>query len=192
VTRTSRPGPAPREGDSGDGVAPGPDVRAAVVTGVTTVLWYAVPDVVGPRWARALAKLAVLGGGLGVGLATTAEGRAVRAGLSAVAAPAKEADDANGSGDVDDAEDENGAVDDADAGGDVGALEVDPLLAGATVAVGLGATVALAVAGEKWAYRLGERWRARGRPWPHTRVGLVAGVLAAGLTLLEPPREDGA
>lgn len=184
--------PAVPEGPEG---SEGPDVRSAVVTGVTTALWYAVPDVVGPRWGRALAKSAVAAAGLGVGLAATAEGRAAREGLRAAGdlvdgaadGPAGEPgrdgerrDESAGGRD-----DEPGAGTGPDEADDQGA-PVDPRLAAAALAVGLGAAAALAVAGEKWTYRLGERWRARGRALPHTRVGLAMGVLAAGLTLLEP------
>lgn len=171
---------AAREGAEVPAAHEGPDVRSAVVTGVTTALWYAVPDAVGPRWGRALAKTAVAAAGVGVGLAATAEGRAARDGLRAAG------DLADVPADVPDRDDESGggsgaAPDEVD-----DQSPVDPRLAVAAITVGLGAAAALAVAGEKWAYRLGERWRARGRSLPHTRVGLAMGALAAGLTLLEP------
>ncbi|WP_166844987.1 hypothetical protein [Isoptericola sp. BMS4] len=166
-----------------------PDVRSAVVTGVTTALWYAVPDVVGPRWGRALAKTAVLGAGVGIGIAVTFEGRAALAGLRAVEASDAELDegldhgpDDDPDGDIDDAS----AADEPAADRGDGPAPVNPLVAAGGIAAALGAVTALAVLGEKWAYRLGERRRAKGRRLPHTGVGLVVGVLAAGLTLLEP------
>ncbi|MCZ2261571.1 hypothetical protein, partial [Isoptericola sp. QY 916] len=62
----------------------------------------------------------------------------------------------------------------------------DPAVAGAAAAAAVALAVTVAVAGEKWAYRRGERWRAQGRRLPHTRVGLVLGALAAVATALDP------
>ncbi|MNW67504.1 hypothetical protein D3C74_460940 [compost metagenome] len=50
----------------------------------------------------------------------------------------------------------------------------------------LGVTTALAVVGEKVAYRWGERLRARGVRAPHARVGLVLGAAAGILGGLAP------
>ncbi|MCA5892077.1 hypothetical protein LEP48_01760 [Isoptericola sp. NEAU-Y5] len=171
----------------------GPDPRAAVVTGLTTLAWYAVPDVVTPRWARALAKTAVAVGG-SLGMLVTADGRALRAGLRELrAANADGSRDEQGEDVAAGAPSDDRAVDDENGpvlGADDAEPEpgVNPVLAGAAVVGVTAAAVLVAVGGEKWAYRRGERWRESGLAWPHTRVGLVLGVLAAGVTLLEPPR----
>ncbi len=60
------------------------DATSVAITGLTTLAWYAVPDVVGPRWARAVAKAGVLAGGLGLGIALTAEGRSAVDGMREV------------------------------------------------------------------------------------------------------------
>lgn len=176
--------------------AAGPDPSSAVITGLTTLGWYAVPDLVRPRWGRALAKVGVAAAGVGVGLLATAEGRAAREGLRALTAPEESAapgaaEQPTGQPAEQSAEqpaeqhgDENGTP----APDDEPASQVDPRLAGAAVVGVLGVMTVVAVAGEKWAYRRGEKWRAKGLALPHTRVGLIVGALAAGATLLEPPR----
>jgi len=180
------------------------DARSVAITGLTTLAWYAVPDVVGPRWARALAKAGVLAGGLGLGMALTAEGRSVVDGMREVrgelhdlrAADGGESVEGDGDGDGDgdggpgEERDDNvlateGALDGADP-------LPDPAVAGAAAAGAVALAVTVAVAGEKWAYRRGERWRAQGRRLPHTRVGLILGVLAAAATALDPSAADAA
>ncbi|OLT50952.1 hypothetical protein [Cellulosimicrobium sp. CUA-896] len=54
-------------------------------------------------------------------------------------------------------------------------------------------SAALAVAGERWVYRRGERLRARGLRLPHTRVGVAMAAVAVVLTAAEPylPRDGG-
>ncbi|MFE5294710.1 hypothetical protein ACFQ8T_21240 [Isoptericola sp. NPDC056618] len=189
------------------------DARSVAITGLTTLAWYAVPDVVGPRWARALTKAGVLAGGLGLGMALTAEGRSAVDGVREARdevrdlrdlARRMEASPEGDDGDVDDADlgdadpdaGLGGAgVDDADLEdnvllGDAELADADPLpdpaVAGAAAAGAVALAVAVAVAGEKWAYRRGERWRTQGRRLPHTRVGLILGALAAVATALDP------
>ncbi|MFC7879157.1 hypothetical protein [Isoptericola sp. NPDC057391] len=203
------------------------DARSVAITGLTTLAWYAVPDVVGPRWARALAKTGVLAGGLGLGLALTAEGRSAVDGVREArgelrdlrdlarrveALPAEDGDPDLDGADLDDADldadlvdaEADGAERDAarDLEGDsaepednvlLGDAELadadplpDPVVAGAAAAGAVALAVTVAVAGEKWAYRRGERWRAQGRRLPHTRVGLILGALAAVATVLDP------
>ncbi len=162
-----------------------PDPSSAAITGLTTLAWYAVPDLVRPRWARALTKAAVAVAGLGAGLVVTTEGRSARDGLRAAMTVSDAADVPEGvDGRGGRQSDENGVP----GVEDESLAQVDPRLAGAVVAGSLAAGVALAVAGEKWAYRRGEKWRAKGLTLPHTRVGLIVGAAAAGLTLLEPAR----
>ncbi|MEL7977292.1 hypothetical protein AAG589_15630 [Isoptericola sp. F-RaC21] len=184
------------------------DVRSVVITGLTTAAWYAVPDVVGPRWARALVKAGVLTGGLAIGVAATTEGRSAARGVREVRDELRDLRDADGGassgaraegtppvgappvGERDDRERDDRERDDNVLAAD-GALDgADPLPGPAVAAVaavgGLALGVSVAVVFEKWAYRRGERWRAQGRRLPHTRVGLILGVLAAAATALDP------
>ncbi|SKC75584.1 hypothetical protein [Krasilnikoviella flava] len=173
------------------------DVRSVAITGLTTMAWYAVPDAVGPRWARALVKAGVLAGGLGLGLAVTTEGRSALDGMREMRGGLRDlrdtgADDAA----ADDAVD-RGERDDNALAADLDLADADtlphPVVAGAAAAGVLAVVVTVAVAGERWAYRRGERWRARGLRLPHTRVGLILGTLAAAATALDPSaaRPDG-
>lgn len=170
------------------------DARSVAITGLTTLAWYAVPDVVGPRWARALAKAGVLAGGVGLGMALTAEGRSAVDGMREVRDELRDLRDADESA-AQDGEDvapgaERGDRDDNVLAADVALDDADrlpgPAVAGTVAAGALTLAVTIAVAGEKWAYRRGERWRAQGRRLPHTRVGLILGALAAVATALDP------
>lgn len=190
------------------------DARSVAITGLTTAAWYAVPDVVGPRWARALAKAGVLTGGLALGLAATTEGRSAVDGVREVRDELRDLRGADAEGREDGATDGAGQDPDGDPdhdpdrdqgrqpGRDDNVLatvpdldDVDPLphpvVAGAAAAGVLALVAAVAVAGEKWAYRRGERWREQGRRLPHTRVGLVLGALAAAATVLDPSAARG-
>ncbi|MGW8568287.1 hypothetical protein [Isoptericola sp. NPDC055881] len=170
------------------------DARSIVITGLTTLAWYAVPDVVGPRWARALTKAGVLAAGVALGVAATDEGRSALVGAREVRDELRglrELGDGDGVDETDPARavrDDNVLLDEADGAPDLG--DADPLPA-LTVVAGVAAgavavVAAVAVAGEKWAYRRGERWRARGLRLPHTRVGLLLGAAAAVATAVDP------
>lgn len=171
------------------------DVRSVAITGLTTMAWYAVPDVVGPRWGRALAKVGVLAGGVALGVAATSEGRSALDGVRQVRDELRDlraADDAGDAGEpgsptgtaADGGDrDDNVLADGALAGADP---VPDPVVAGAAAAGVVALATTVAVLGEKWAYRRGERWRQRGVRLPHTRVGLVLGVLAAAATAVDP------
>ncbi|PFG41828.1 hypothetical protein ATJ88_0471 [Isoptericola jiangsuensis] len=187
-----------------------PDPRTVALAGLTTWAWYAVPDVVGPRWARATAKSVIGVGATALAVGGTREGRELRAGLrdlaDAVAAdvealPGDPAGPDLGPDDLPceacdptpagrDAPDEDPADDNpAPTAGAVVAAGAPT--AGAVAAVGVGTlaavglAVAAAVAGERWAYRRGEALRERGVVAPHTRVGFVLGLLAAGLAAID-------
>lgn len=149
----------------------------AVVNGVLTGSWYALPDVVASRRARGSLKVAVIVGG------AAWAARAVRAAQAA-------------DGDTADAG--------AERGGNAPAAEAVPTTLVARMgtepaidaqALGLGgnppngvrpvrmaASVALVVlsvvgtvVGERAIYRWGERLTARGVRYAHTRIGLAAG-----------------
>ena len=161
------------------------DARSVAITGLTTLAWYAVPDVVEPRWARALAKAGVLAGGLALGLAATSEGRAAVDGVRGVRDELRDlraAEEGDGQGDAGAEDEDNVLLADPDGADPV----PDPVVVGAAAAGVVALVATVAVAGEKWAYRRGERWRERGLRLPHTRVGVVLGALAAAVTALDP------
>ncbi|GAA4724003.1 hypothetical protein GCM10023216_12260 [Isoptericola chiayiensis] len=180
----------------------GPDVRAAVVGGVATAAWYAVPDVVRPRWARALAKTAVLAGGLTAALAVTRDGRAARAAVDelrdAVDGAVTDAADPLAQAGLEGAD--PGTPDDEAVDNPAPTTLTEPPGPGsgwagaAVVTGGLTLVAGAAVAGEILVHRLAERLGARGWPAPHTTVGIVLGAAAAGLSLVEPrpAQPDGA
>ncbi|KON74885.1 hypothetical protein ACFCZ3_11405 [Cellulosimicrobium cellulans] len=171
------------------------DPRTVAIAGLMTVAWYAVPDVVRPRWARALAKTAVGTAGVVLTLTSTAEGIEAREGVRALRDAARDAgatgaepdaspdrpEDRPADGAPDAAREDNTYVPDRDE-----ATPVPPaVVVGGSVA-GVALATTLVVAGEKWVYRRGERLRARGVRLPHTRVGLVVGALAVALAAAEP------
>ncbi|MEU2202659.1 hypothetical protein [Isoptericola sp. NPDC019482] len=198
------------------------DAWSVATTGLTTLAWYAVPDVVGPRWARALVKAGVLAGGLGIGAALTAEGRSAIDGIrdardevrdlreladriQALPADGEDDDDDGEPGDEAQAAPPQGDGAELAGGpsepednvllGDLGLADAadplpDPVVVGSVTAGAIAFGIAVAVVGEKWAYRRGERWRAQGRRLPHTRVGLILGVLAAAATALDPSARE--
>lgn len=155
------------------------DPATLVTAGATTLAWYAVPDVVGPRWGRVLAKAVVGVAGAVLTLRTTGEGREAWEALRSARDAGRAAADTSDGATTD-------APDPADSTGDEAPSKVPPavlVLAGVgSVAVSTG----LAVAGEKWVYRRGERLRARGLRLPHTRVALAMAAVAVALTAVEP------
>jgi hypothetical protein len=167
------------------------DPRTVAIAGLMTVAWYAVPDVVRPRWARALAKTAVGTAGVVLTLTSTAEGIEAREGVRALRDAARDAGasgadpDASPDRPADEAPDavreDNTYVPDHDE-----ATPVPPAVAVGGAVAGVVLATTLVVAGEKWVYRRGERLRARGVRLPHTRVGLALGALAVALAAAEP------
>lgn len=211
ATRHDDGGEQVTAGGGPDG-ASGADPRGVALLALTTVAWYAVPDVARTRGVRALLKTTVLAAGGALALAVTREGAQMREGVADLretlravrdgVEPGREggtdvvgragtgthsADDTHGTDDNRLADDRVLAdlLDDAD-GTDPDARRLPPALAAVLGVAGLAAGTALTVAGERWVYRRGERLRARGVRLPHTRVGLVMGVLAAGIGLAEP------
>ncbi|KFD44426.1 hypothetical protein IU11_02560 [Cellulosimicrobium sp. MM] len=68
------------------------DPRTVAIAGLSTVAWYAVPDVVRPRWARALVKTAVGTAAVALTFTSTTEGTEAREGLRSLRDAAREAD----------------------------------------------------------------------------------------------------
>lgn len=172
------------------------DARSAAVYGLVTAAWYTVPDLVERRSTRALLKTVCGVSGIAL-LLRTEEGRQALEGVrrlrDTVREPGRD-DDARVGGPASVAgaaapgEGDSGEVPDNTLHG-LTPVEITP--AGRTaVATGavvvLGVTTALAVVGEKVAYRWGERLRARGVRAPHARVGLVLGAAAGILGGLAP------
>ncbi|MFD6092698.1 hypothetical protein ACFWGN_11305 [Oerskovia sp. NPDC060338] len=174
------------------------DARSAAVYGLVTAAWYTVPDLVERRSTRALLKTVCGVSGIAL-LLRTEDGRDALEGVrrlrdamrepghdGALAGTSASAAGATAPGEAD-----SGDVPDNTLHG-LTPVEITP--AGkAAVATGavvvLGVTTALAVVGEKVAYRWGERLRARGVRAPHARVGLVLGAAAAVLGGLAPASE---
>jgi|GEM_PF-1454766 len=169
------------------------DPATLTIAGGATLAWYAVPDLVRPRWARALLKTAVATAGAVLTVTSTREGlearKAVRSLRDEVRAAADGADAAGGTttepsgGTGDGVREDNTYLPDAP-GAPPFPVAPAVLTAGAVGAVA--ASVALIVAGEKWAYRRGEAMRGRGLRLPHTRVGLAMGAVAVALAAAEP------
>ncbi|MFD6164503.1 hypothetical protein ACFWFR_04900 [Oerskovia sp. NPDC060287] len=174
------------------------DARSAAVYGLVTAAWYTVPDLVERRSTRALLKTVCGVSGIAL-LLRTEDGRDALEGVrrlrDAIREPGHDGALAGTSASVAGAtapgEADSGDVPDNTLHG-LTPVEITP--AGkAAVATGavvvLGVTTALAVVGEKVAYRWGERLRARGVRAPHARVGLVLGAAAAVLGGLAPTPE---
>ncbi|WP_277207750.1 hypothetical protein [Isoptericola croceus] len=155
------------------------DLRSVALSGVATFAWYAVPDLVRPRWARALAKTAVLTTAVALALATTREGEEARGALREVQDQVR--------GAVDQADEQ--VLDQASAAVEPGTGRA--VAAGAALVGGLALAGTVAVLGERWAYRTGERLGERGLRAPHSTVGLVLGAAAAGLAAVEGPLSAG-
>jgi hypothetical protein len=163
------------------------DPASLVTAAATTLAWYAVPDVVGPRWARALAKTAISAAGAVLTVRVTAEGREAREAVRSVRDAVRAAgEEAAAGGDARTADGTTVGATDAAAGGDGGPSRVPPAVLALAGAGAVAGSAALVVAGEKWVYRRGERLRTRGLRLPHTRVGLVMAAVAVALTVAEP------
>ncbi|WP_265520242.1 hypothetical protein [Oerskovia flava] len=157
------------------------DPRAIAITGLTTLAWYAVPDVVRHRGARALLKTGVLVAGGVLSTTSTIEGRRAREAFGSLRETLPADPTADPAVSVPEREEP-----DADTTGRGRETGPSPVAIGAATLGVVAGSVALAVAGEKWLYRRGERLRARGTRLPHTRVALASAVVAGALAALEP------
>lgn len=168
------------------------DARTGAVYGLMTAAWYTVPDLVEQRGPRALLKTACGLAGAAV-LLRTSEGRQAIDGVRKIRDTLRDAEGTEvAAGTTAPWEQASDDVPDNTLHS-LTPVEITPggkvtIAVGAAVA--LGATTVIAIAGEKGAYRWGERMRARGVRSPHLRVGLVLGVAAAALGGLLPATED--
>ncbi len=163
------------------------DPRTVAIAGLSTVAWYAVPDVVRPRWARALAKTAVATAAVVLTFTSTTEGDR---GARGPALPARRRPRGGRGRGRRDARDRDGRR--RPAGGQhLGdGRRRHHAGAGRRRRRGHGGRARARDdprgRGEKWVYRRGERLRDRGVRLPHTRVGLAVGALAVALAAAEP------
>ncbi|NCT91427.1 hypothetical protein GXB85_10745 [Cellulomonas sp. APG4] len=162
-------------------------VRESVVAGVTTTLWYAAPDVVRSRPARTVLKVGLVAAGVaGMSLPAPRRGNAD----DDAAVPSTSPGDPGTRARIRALTGTAPVLDGSAVGlAAPGRLPVARLALGTAVAA---ASLALTVGIERGLFALGERGHAAGRPWAHTRIGVVAGVAAVALTLLTPrgPRES--
>ena len=152
----------------------GPSARRrlarAVVGGAVTALWYSLPDHVASRGSRAGIRTALGIAVVARSIASDRRSEARRGGAPVVGAagastlPAGPAEPPGS--------DRPGVV------GVVGAVGFLGLVTGAVVG-----SVTLSVAFERAVHRAGQRAGRRGTSWPHTRIGVALGVVAALVAL---------
>ncbi|MCC2333962.1 hypothetical protein [Cellulomonas wangsupingiae] len=163
--------------------------RAAVVSGLATTAYYAVPDLLHSRRARGWAKVACLVPVVAVSLPTSREewdelrtsARDARAALAAAQDGGTEA--AAQEGGTEAAAQDDEAV-------RAGSSVRFKVAMGAAAAVALVGSTVATVAAERWVFRRGEARAAAGVRYPHTRTALVLGVLSAAVGLIPEPSES--
>ncbi|SFK47771.1 hypothetical protein SAMN05216467_3513 [Cellulomonas sp. KH9] len=179
--------------------------RDALVAGLTTAAYYAVPDVVSSRAARFWLKTALLGLGMTTmeGMPTTrADWEAKRTSWREALAGVSSRDGAGDAHPRSDADPDAAVSDPSDAGttatdvlpGDGDDVTGRPSASQRAAALGVVAVLVAAgtvgpVAFERWVYRRGEARAAAGVRFPHTRTGVVMGVLAAAGAFIPEPSE---
>ena len=154
--------------------------RAAVVSGLATTVYYALPDLLHSRRARGWAKAACLVPVVAVSLPTSREewdelrtsARDARAALAQAQEEGTEAPAQDGA-----------AV-------QAGSSVRSKVVVGAAATVALVGSTAATVALERWVFRRGEARAAAGVRYPHTRTALVMGVLSAAVGLIPEPSES--
>jgi hypothetical protein len=132
--------------------------RAAIVSGITTTAYYASPDLVRSRTARAWIKAACLGAAFAASLPDLRTLRAARDADPEPVAPTGTSD----------------------------AIAPSRRVVLATTASVVGG-LALMVATERWIFRRGEVRAAAGVPLAHTRPAVVLGLITAALAVLPEP-----
>lgn len=167
------------------------DITEAATTGVIAFAWYALPDAVRSPRARAAVKLGLMVPTTLIGV--TQSKRAANSSPDDVASALAGVRALVSGEPVLDADAVIAPGADADTpypGSRAGLIRQGAALAAGVLA--LGGAIAGIVAAERGIYRLGEHLAARGTRWPHTRIGVVAGLASAGLSIatapLAPPR----
>ncbi|WP_129336538.1 peptidase S9 [Cellulomonas endophytica] len=140
-------------------------VASALVTAVTTTAWYASPDLVRSRRARAGVKAALCVVVMAAGVPEFRRSRVA----------AREAAEAQG------------LPTSREVLEGLSASRKAALAAAAVVL--LGGSTALTVVGERWMFRRGERRAAAGVPWAHTRAAVPVGLVTAALALVPDPSD---
>lgn len=171
------------------------DVIEAITTGGVAFAWYALPDAVRSPRARGAIKVGLMVPTTLIGVTQTKRAaeespddvasalagvRALVSGEPVLDADAVLAPDADAPAHADTPHPSTRTQ----------LIRQGAVLAASVFAVG--AAVVGIIATERGIYRLGEHLAARGTRWPHTRIGLVAGLASAGLSIatapLTPPR----
>lgn len=170
------------------------DVAEAVASSAITVAWYALPDAVSSRRARAGIKAALLAPLLGIGVV-----QLQRAKESIPAPPEPSTDPDDDTVRRIRALTSTAPVLGPSAAGPNAGDGAVPGVGRRAVVVAAGvllltAVTAGTVAAERGIHHLGRRMAARGVRWPHTRIGIVAGLVMAATSLgsarLVPPGND--
>lgn len=163
----------------------------ALLTGLTTAAYYAVPDVTSTRATRRWLKAACLAAGAAVALpdARQAWTELHEARRRRTAGEATDFDGTALDGIPVATENLAQSVLDNVGGGPAPSAAARMVVRGAVVAVALAGSVAVTVAFERWVFRRGEARAAAGVRLAHTRTGLVLGALAAASALIPDSAE---
>lgn len=178
--------PIPKMSELHDSMVAHPHAWLAGITGVCTAGYYAVPDFINSKIARFAVKSALMATQVvayihaekyETNITTPDIGQDVAQWLEAAGESDGEIDDDQ----VDPADDSSDQLhSDESANNDEGISSPLPLAAAiAVVAGGIG----LGILGEKWLYRRAERRRTEGVAYPHTKQGVIIGLLNAAATL---------
>lgn len=164
---------------------PATRVLTAVVAGVATTAYYASPDLIRSRarrgWAKAGLAAVITATSVPEMLRSRAQQQAAQAHAAREAAAARAADGVHVT-DGTDADDVTEPVDWRQLWSTMptrGRVSV-----GAAAAGFLGVSAAVVVGAERWVFRRGERRRAEGVRWAHTRPAVVWGVVSTVFALV--------
>lgn len=166
------------------------DVAEAVLSGAVSFAWYALPDIVPARRTRGWLKAALTVPLVALGVAQSrraVDGADDDAPDGAVPVGATVSGDAARDGAarlarVRELTSVEPVLDPASLPGVAASGAQRAVLVGAGLLVAAGGAL-LGVVGERAIFRYGERLAARGVRRPHTRIGVVAGLAAGGLSV---------
>jgi hypothetical protein len=149
-----------------------PPLLADLLAGLGITVWYALPDYTGSRPLRIVAKSAILATSAVYGSAVIR--RQVGAAIDG-AAPEQDSE-----------QPPTGRPEAAASPGSpsrTSAKALHPVVFPIAAAAVLGGGAAVTVGMERFVYRFGERLSSRGVHLPHSRIGLVLGVVSTAATL---------